>query len=141
MDLPCLTTGCKIHLPVKVDGALLHVGDVHAVQGEGEISGTALEMPATVTLKVNLIKHKDLLWPRLENEDYIMGIACTGTGRTLEETIRLAYVNVVEWMEEYGMDKWDSWLLCCFLGKVTLGNIWAVAAGFPKNHLKKKLVP
>jgi hypothetical protein len=70
-----------------------------------------------------------------------MGIACTGTGRTLEETIRLAYVNVVEWMEEYGMDKWDSWLLCCFLGKVTLGNIWAVAAGFPKNHLKKKLVP
>jgi acetamidase/formamidase len=141
MDLPCITTGCKIYLPVKVNGALLHIGDVHAVQGEGEISGTALEMPATVTIKVNLIKQKELIWPRLENDDYIMGTACTGTGRTLEETIRLSYVNVVEWMVEYGMDKWDSWLLCCFLGKVILGNIWAVATCFPKKHLKNQLVP
>ncbi|MEM3403229.1 MAG: acetamidase/formamidase family protein [Nitrososphaeria archaeon] len=137
MDLPCITKGCKLYLPVKVEGALLHVGDVHALQGEGEISGTAIEMPAEVTLKVGVIKNKEILWPRIEDSEYLMGVACTGTGRTLEDTIRIAFVNLVEWMEEYGVEKWDAWMMCCFLGKIILGNIWSVAAGFPKMYLPK----
>ena len=68
MDLPCVTTGCKIHFPVKVPGALLHIGDAHAIQGEGEISGVAVEMPSEVTLNVDLVKNKAIDWPRIENE-------------------------------------------------------------------------
>jgi acetamidase/formamidase len=135
MDLPCITSGSKLYLPVKVKGALLHLGDVHAIQGEGEISGIAAEMPAKVTVKIDLIKGKEIEWPRLENDDYIMAIACSGVGRGLEDAIRLAYVNLVGWMEEYGIDKWDAWELCSLLGKVTVGNIWTVAAGFPKKYL------
>jgi acetamidase/formamidase len=131
MDLPCVTNGCRLYFPVRVSGALLHLGDAHAIQGEGEISGVAVEMPAEVTLKVDLIKNK----VRIENDEYILGVGCTGVGRTLEDTIRLAYVNLSLWMEEYGINRWDAWELCSFLGKVTLGNIWCAAAGFPKKYL------
>ena len=137
LDLPCITNGCKLYLPVKVPGALLHIGDAHAIQGEGEISSAAVEMPAEVTLKVDLIKNKDLDWPRIENDEYIMSVGCTGVGRTLEDTIRLAYVNLSRWMEEYGVNRWDAWELCSLLGKITLGNIWSIAAGFPKKYLRK----
>ena len=137
MDLPCVTNGCRLYFPVKVPGALLHIGDAHAIQGEGEISGVAVEMPSEVTLKVDLMKNKAIDWPRIENDEYIMGVGCTGVGRTLEDAIRLAYVNLALWMEEYGIDKWDAWELCSFLGKVTLGNIWCVAAGFPKKYLRQ----
>jgi acetamidase/formamidase len=136
MDLPCVTNGCRLYFPVKVPGALLHIGDAHALQGEGEISGVAVEMPAEVTLKVDLIKNRTIDWPRIENNEYIMGVGCTGVGRTLEDAIRLGYVNLTLWMEEYGISRWDAWELCSFLGKVTLGNIWCVAAGFPKKYLR-----
>jgi amidase len=135
MDLPCVAAGCRLYLPVHVPGALLHLGDAHAIQGEGEISGVAVEMPARVTLKVDLLKGGGTQWPRIENGDSIMGVGCTGPGRTLEDAIRLAYVNLSGWMEEFGMDRWDAWELCSFLGKLTLGNIWCVAAGFPKQYL------
>jgi len=137
MDLPCVTNGCRLYFPVKVPGALLHLGDAHAIQGEGEISGVAVEMPSEVTLKVGLIKNKAIDWPRIENDEYIMSVGCTGVGRTLEDAIRLAYVNLNLWMEEYGINRWDAWELCSFLGKVTIGNIWCVAAGFPKKYLRQ----
>jgi hypothetical protein len=38
-------------------------------------------------------------------------------------------------MQEYGMDTWEAWELCSLSGKITLGNIWCVAAGFPKKYL------
>ena len=135
MDLACITHGCKLYLPVKVKGALLHLGDAHAIQGDGEISSVAVEMPAEITIKIDLVKEKAIEWPRVEDNNSIMCVACTGTGRSLEETIRLAYVNLTGWMQEYGMDKWEAWELCSLSGKITLGNIWCVAAGFPKKYL------
>ncbi len=55
MDLPDITIGSTLFLPIFHDGALLYLGDVHAVQGDGEISGTAIEMPAEVRIKVDLL--------------------------------------------------------------------------------------
>ena len=46
MDLPDITIGSQVFLPVFHERGLLYLGDVHAVQGDGEISGTAVEMPA-----------------------------------------------------------------------------------------------
>ncbi|HET9140169.1 acetamidase/formamidase family protein [Actinophytocola sp.] len=54
-DLRHLTAGATLHLPVLVPGGLLSVGDVHAAQGDGEVSGTAIETEATVTLRLDLI--------------------------------------------------------------------------------------
>ncbi|MCZ6663107.1 MAG: acetamidase/formamidase family protein, partial [Actinobacteria bacterium] len=60
MDIKEVTEGNTLYLPVFVDGALLHLGDVHAAQGDGELCGTALEMPGTVTIRVELLKGKSI---------------------------------------------------------------------------------
>ena len=45
MDLPDVAPGAVIYLPVNTKGALLYLGDCHAVQGDGELCGVALEHP------------------------------------------------------------------------------------------------
>ncbi len=66
MDLPDVAPGAIIYFPVHTEGGMLYVGDCHATQGDGELSGVALEQRATVTLQVDLIKNWSFAWPRLE---------------------------------------------------------------------------
>jgi len=56
LDIRYLGVGASIYLPCYVPGCGLAVGDLHFAQGDGEVSGTALEMDATVTLTTELIK-------------------------------------------------------------------------------------
>jgi formamidase len=56
MDIKQMQVGTTLLLPCFVDGCLLSIGDVHFAQGDGEVSGTAIEMDATVTVRVNVIK-------------------------------------------------------------------------------------
>lgn len=137
LDLPDVTIGNTIYLPVQVPGALLHVGDVHAAQGDGEFSGVALEMPAELTLEIDLVKSRSIRWPRIESSEYIMAVSASDSGRTLEDTIRLAFIELILWMEtEYGFNRWEAYQLCTFLARVRLGNFWTVATKFPKKYLK-----
>jgi amidase len=63
LDQPVMGPGTTVHLPVAVPGALLYVGDVHARQGDGELSGVGLEIAATVTLRVELVRGRAPSWP------------------------------------------------------------------------------
>lgn len=67
LDTPDVRAGATVLLPVTVDGALLGLGDVHAVQGDGEISGTGIEIEAEITLRVErgprLSDRPCILWP------------------------------------------------------------------------------
>jgi len=136
MDLPDVCVGNTIYLPVYVDGALLHLGDVHAIQGDGEITGNGVEMPSECTLAIDLLK-KTIPSPRIESKEYIMAVASSGVGRSLQDAIRLAFIQLVLWMEEdYGLDRSDAFQLCAQVGRLRLGNLWAVAAKFPKEYLK-----
>ena len=56
MDVKQMQVGTTLLLPCFVDGCLLSIGDVHFAQGDGEVSGTAIEMDATVTVKVEVRK-------------------------------------------------------------------------------------
>ena len=58
--MDCVETkeGTTVYFPVFVKGAYLYFGDVHAAQGDGEITGVALEVSADVKIKVDLIKGK-----------------------------------------------------------------------------------
>ncbi len=56
MDIRYLQTGVSIYLPCYIEGGGLALGDLHYAQGDGEVSGTALEMDAIVTVTVELIK-------------------------------------------------------------------------------------
>jgi len=138
MDLTDLTTGNRLYLPVFVEGALLHLGDVHAVQGDGELCGTAVEMPAEVTLTVGLVKNKTIGWPRVESSDYLMSV---GSGRPMEEAVRIAFKQLILWLHsEYGYDRLDAYNLCTQVGKIGVGYyLSSVVAKFPKKFLGKNL--
>jgi acetamidase/formamidase len=66
LDVRYLTAGATLYLPVFNEGALLSGGDGHALQGEGEISGTAIEAPMTATLRVDVIKNRALQAPVID---------------------------------------------------------------------------
>lgn len=66
MDIRDLTRGTKLALPVQVAGALFSVGDTHAAQGDGEVCGTAIESPMTITLRFSLAKQARLRRPQFE---------------------------------------------------------------------------
>src|SRR5216684_4983834 len=74
MDWPEVRPGFTLFLPVNAPGALLYIGDGHAAQGDGEIAGTAIEVPMRVRLQVDLIKGKKIAWPRFENESALMAV-------------------------------------------------------------------
>jgi acetamidase/formamidase len=138
MDLPDMGPGSITYLPVRVDGARLFIGDAHACQGDGEVCGTAVEYPSTTTIHVDLIKGWTLEWPRLENERVLMAI---GSARPLEDAARIAYKELVLWMEaEYGFDRWDAYMMLSQCGQVRLGNFvdpkYTVGAAVPKTYLR-----
>lgn len=65
IDVRYLTAGATLTVPVFNDGALLSAADGHALQGEGEISGTAIECPMQMTLQIDLIQGAGLDAPEL----------------------------------------------------------------------------
>ena len=137
MDLPDMGPGSITYLPVRVPGARLFIGDAHACQGDGEICGTAVEYPSTTVIRVDVIKGWTLEWPRLETEEIIMAI---GSARPLEDAARVAYRDLVLWMEaEYGFDRWDAYMLLSQCARVRLGNVvdpnYTIGAGIAKSHV------
>lgn len=97
MDTTDITAGTSLYLPVAVDGAMLALGDLHAVMGDGEVCVTGLEIPGRVTLEVYLIKNKEISWPILETKDDIQVIA---SDESLEKAARFALEEMVRILEK-----------------------------------------
>jgi acetamidase/formamidase len=139
LDLPDVSPGSTIYLPVFVEGGYLSLGDTHAIQGDGEITGTGVEMSADVVLRINLLKGKRINWPRVETTTDLIAV---GIAKPLEAAVRLAYRELILWLEEdFDMDRWDSYILASLLGKLRIGQIvnplYTVAALYPKEYLAK----
>lgn len=138
-NLDCVETGegTTLYLPVWVRGAYLSFGDVHALQGDGELNGTALEVTAEVTLEIEVLKGRQAEWPRLENETHIM---VAGSTRPLMDCVRLAQRELLRWLvEEYGFQREEAWQLNSQVGTMRIGNVvdpcYTVVAKFPKTCL------
>jgi acetamidase/formamidase len=137
MDVPDVTIGNTIYLPVKHSGALFYVGDAHAAQGQGELCGVALEIAAKGTFTFDVIKGKAITWPRIESPDRIMAV---GSARPMEDAARIAYTQVIKWMvDEYGWDKLDAYQLLSQAGGCYVGNMvdttYSLVASCPKRYL------
>lgn len=111
-DLQEITTGVKVHLKAQCEGALLHVGDVHAIQGDGEICGAGgIESDALVRMRVSVTSPapKAMHWPRLENAEYIM---TAGFSRPAEEAFRISLEALLLWMvADYGFVLEEAYML------------------------------
>ena len=92
MDVKELVAGTKLYLPVFTEGALFAAGDVHAIQADGELCVSSVEVAAEALFKFNLIKGKKPEWPILETQDEYSLLAC---GETLEEATESAAEAVV----------------------------------------------
>lgn len=105
MDTTDIKVGSTLYFPIKQKGALLALGDCHAIMGDGEICFTGLEIPAVVTLEVNLIKNKTIKWPLVETKGHTMIIA---SGDNLEEAIYEATNEAVEYIKNSLNIKWEE---------------------------------
>jgi len=140
MDTPETRQGTTVYLPVYHEGAYFYFGDVHALQGDGEITGSGIETSADVTFELDLIKGKTIAWPRLENDEYIM---VAGSVRPLIDAFRIAHVEMVKWLEtEHGFDRWEALQVLSQLGTAQVANVvdpnYTVVSRFPKKYLPKK---
>ena len=110
MDNRDLGPGSILYLPVHNPGALLSVGDGHAVQGYGEISGSAVETSLRGEIQVFLHKDQELEWPRAETPTHYMTM---GLDADLDEAARIAAADMVEFLvETKGLDRETAILLC-----------------------------
>jgi acetamidase/formamidase len=137
MDAPEATAGNTLYLPVNVAGALLYLGDGHAAMGDGEVDGTAIEISMKVKLRVEVLKHKAIKWPRFENQDYIMAV---GIYRPLDDSLRIAFTQLVQWMhDDYGFSEMDAYELLSKVAEIHLDEMvdpnYTVVAKINKKYL------
>jgi amidase len=97
MDYNGLREGVTVYLPVYQEGALLFVGDGHALEGDGELNGDALETSMNVEFTVNLIRGKSSQGPRFENDEYLMA---SGIAGSLQEALQQATTELARWLEK-----------------------------------------
>jgi amidase len=141
MDSSDAREGTTVYLPIFHEGAYFYFGDVHALQGDGEIIGSGLETTADVTFQIDLIKGRRIRWPRMEDENDIM---VAGSVRPLIDAFRIAQVELIEWLvEDYGFDKLDAFQIVSQAGHSRVANIvdpnYTVMAKFPKKLLPPKV--
>jgi amidase len=140
MDAPEVSAGNTLYLPVNVSGALLYFGDGHAAMGDGEVAGSAVEVPMRERLKIDVIKGKRIEWPRFENENQIMA---TGIYRPVDDAARIAITELVHWIHtDYSLSELDAYELFSKVGKLHLTEMvdpnYVVVAAIDKKYLPPK---
>jgi len=98
LDYNQIREGTTLYLPVYQAGALLSMGDGHAVQGDGEITGQGLETSMDVEFTVDLIRDQLLDQPWAENAEYIM---VSGIGGSLSDALQTATAGLSNWLKSY----------------------------------------
>jgi acetamidase/formamidase len=137
MDFNRLTIGSSLYLPVYHAGALFYTGDSHAVQGDGEVNGTAIE--ASLTPVLQFVVHKgagrSMKWPRAEdaNNYYLMGM-----DRDLDTALKEAVQETIGWLQrERGLSAADAYSLASigvnFTVAEAVDDVQMVYAAVPKK--------
>lgn len=122
MDYRGLVAGATVMFPVSVPGALIHLGDGHAVQGDGEIVGTGIETSFDVRFSVQVLKGKAIGWPRGEDADFIFTM---GNARPLDQALQHATTEMLRWLgEDYGLTPNAASTLLGQVVRYEIGNVY-----------------
>jgi amidase len=137
MDYRGHIEGVTVYFPVAVPGALFHLGDGHAVQGDGEIVGTGVEISMDVQFTVGVVKKSNIVWPRTETDDYIMAL---GNARPLDEALQYATTELLRWLSEgYGLDTESASIMLGQTIEYEIANVfdpaYTVVAKLRKSYL------
>jgi len=93
MDTKLITEGATLYFPVFTEGALFGLGDLHAAMGDGEVGVSGIEIPAKVTVTLNVIKGHSLKNPLLISDE---GIATIVSAPTLDEAAKTAVEEMID---------------------------------------------
>lgn len=109
MDYRELIAGVAVQFPVFVSGALFHLGDGHALQGDGEIVGTGVEISMDVRFRVHVRKGLAIGWPRGESDTHRF---CVGNARPLDQALQHATTEMLALLQaDYGLSVREASLL------------------------------
>lgn len=137
MDFNQLREGTTIYLPVFHEGALLLMGDGHAAQGDGELTGDALETSMDFEFTVDVIQEKSFGPPRAENAEYLMAI---GIGGSLDQALQRSTSGIARWLEEeYKLNSTEAAIVLGFALKYEIADLVgtqvSIVAKVPKSTL------
>jgi acetamidase/formamidase len=122
MDYQGFVAGVRVYFPVFVEGALFHLGDGHAVQGDGEVIGTGIEVSMDVEMTFRVLKGRKINWPRAETEDAILAV---GNARPLDQAVQIATTEMLRWLrEDYEMNGYGASILLGQCARYELANMF-----------------
>jgi acetamidase/formamidase len=142
IDTKDLVVGSTALLPVLVPGALFSVGDCHAAQGDGEVCGSGIESPMTVTIRFDLRDDLDVTEVQIRRSAPRQAIAgevhiMTAHGPDLFESARRVTRYMIDWVAgEFGLSQSDSYIICSIAGDLHISEIvdapnWIVSMHLP----------
>jgi amidase len=122
MDYRGFREGVTVHFPVGAEGALFHIGDGHALQGDGEIVGTGLEVSMDVEVTFEVLKGKRIRWPRVYDDAFVMAV---GNARPLDQALQHATNELfLVVCEDYGLDQRAASTLLGQCIRYDVGNVF-----------------
>lgn len=104
LDTRLLQAGSAVFIRAQHDGGLLAVGDLHAVQGDGELGGTGVETAGSVRLRVCVVDYDGQL-PAVRHE---AGLSVLASAETLDEAVRIGFAEVVELLRSWRELSWED---------------------------------
>ena len=137
MDCKEIKEGTTLLLPVFVPGALLALGDLHAVMADGEIGVAGLELPGKVVVTIDLIKGKNYPLPMICSADHVMTLA---SDVDLDIAVDMAVANMVKYLAAYqGFSEHDATMLTSMAADVRICQVVdpkkTIRVEFPRKYL------
>jgi len=138
MDYRGFRAGVTVFLPVFTEGALFFLGDGHALQGDGEITGTGLEISMDVEFSVSLHKQASIHWPRGETAGHLFTV---GNARPLDEAVQHATTEMLRWLRgDLHLDELSAHILMGYCAEYDVGNVYDPAYTMVCK-IEKKFLP
>ena len=138
LDYNEIGEGSTVILPVYHPGALLFIGDGHALQGDGEPIGTGVETSMAVEFSVEVRKKVNLSGPRVETSEHIISVGSQPEfASSTNRAVQMATSDMVNWLtSEYKMEPWAAHLLIGYQGRYDIVTVaGSVGLKIPKKQL------
>ncbi len=136
MDNRYMKAGTTVYIPVQVEGALFSIGDAHAAQGDGEVSGTAIEAPTRIVLQLDVLENtRGMVEPQYETDEYY---GVTGFATTIDEAARKATRYMIDYLvAEHGLTRNEAYVLCSLVGDLKISETVDVPHMLVSMHMPK----
>jgi acetamidase/formamidase len=139
MDNRHMVEGSTIYFPVFVEGANFSIGDTHAAQGDGEVSGTAIEAGMRIRYRIEVVEGaRPIEEPQYETDEYY---AVTAFATTLDEAAAKATTYMIDYLTaEHGLTEEEAYILCSLAGDLKISEVVDVPHVLVSMHMPKAVL-